>query len=348
MEEEVEKEDKKNEIFNIKINFYDELIDIQINSDYNSFITKICNIFQIPKEQSNSLSFSYLDEDDDSIILSTEEDYILYIQQLKEKLVNTINVEIKENSEINPISCFGSALNYQEQINQANNQLIEENNINIMNNNIFNNNDINNLAKNNEQINYDVPVDDIIFNYKCTSCSLFPIICTLYYCPFCPLYVCEDCIKKFGNHTHHIQKYESNNELMKVKEQENNEIERMNQIKNNQNNFNDLIQFNNNPNVNNSNYNFGNDNQNLIESNLFRKDSPEYNLFHFISSMNPFKLLKEKKIKYLLKKHKGNIKNISLINKAKIKYKLEGVDDFKLLNAIKKANGDIDKAITLL
>ena len=135
---------------------------------------------------------------------------------------------------------------------------------------------------------------------------------------------------------------------MKVKEQENNEIERMNQIKNNQNNFNDLIQFNNNPNVNNSNYNFGNDNQNLIESNLFRKDSPEYNLFHFISSMNPFKLLKEKKIKYLLKKHKGNIKNISLINKAKIKYKLEGVDDFKLLNAIKKANGDIDKAITLL
>ena len=135
---------------------------------------------------------------------------------------------------------------------------------------------------------------------------------------------------------------------MKVKEQENNEIERMNQIKNNQNNFNDLIQFNNNPNVNNSNYNFGNDNQNLMESNLFRKDSPEYNLFHFISSMNPFKLLKEKKIKYLLKKHKGNIKNISLINKAKIKYKLEGVDDFKLLNAIKKANGDIDKAITLL
>ena len=30
MEEEVGKEEKKNEIFNTKINFYDELIDIQL------------------------------------------------------------------------------------------------------------------------------------------------------------------------------------------------------------------------------------------------------------------------------------------------------------------------------
>ena len=366
---EIKEKKEKEESFNSKLNFYDEKVDIKLNSDYNSFIANICNILQIPKDKLKSLSMSYYDEDGDSIILSTEEDYILFLQQLKDKLVDTINVEIKENEEIDPIECFGSALDYQEQINKANNQIKDDNNIiyndigdgfkkssnNIVDDNIINNNIMNNIILNEEKNNDDFPVDDIIFLYKCTFCSTYPIICTLYYCPECVLYACEDCMKNIRNHIHPVQKFESNIELMKVKEKENNDIEKKNQINNNQNHINDIRQNN-----LNDNHNDINDEQNIIENNddserqnpwkcnLFRGDSSEYAFFHLFSNLNPIKVLKEKKMQYLLKKHRGIIKNISKVRKARKKYDLQGVDDFKLLEALRKADGDIDKAITLI
>ena len=95
MKEEEDKKDKE-EIIKAKINFYEEQIDIQLNSDFKSFVNNICNILKIPSEQYNSLAISYNDEEGDNIILSTEEDYILYFQQLKDKTVNGLIVEVKK------------------------------------------------------------------------------------------------------------------------------------------------------------------------------------------------------------------------------------------------------------
>ena len=355
----MKEKDDDDEIFNSTIYFYDEKIDILLNSDYNTFINNICKIIQIPPEQFNSLKISYLDEDGDSIILTSEEDYKIFFQQIKDKTVNGINLEIDENSNINPIASFGSALDYKEQIEQANKKIEDDKNnnsnniININNiNDNENNNDnirynfdnsginINNIINNEEFDNEDVPIDDIVFDYKCSSCSTYPIICTIHYCSLCPLYLCGDCIKNYMNHMHPLQKYESRRELIKIKEKENNEIEKMNQRKNIKNNENSISQNNQ---LNNNNLAYSND-TNFIDGN----DQLNFNLLNLLKTLNPFKLLKDKKLKYILKKNKKILNNMAIVHKAKQKYNLEGIDDLKLLEALNQTNGDIDQALFLL
>ena len=137
MKEKEDEEDDEEEIFYTKIIFLNEKFDLQISPEYNSFIKNICNLFKISLEQYNSLKISYKDEDDDNIILSTKEDFMLYFEQVKEKTVNGLIIEIKEDSDINPIECFDSALDYKEQIDEVNKQIINENN--NLNKNIDNN-----------------------------------------------------------------------------------------------------------------------------------------------------------------------------------------------------------------
>ena len=342
--------DDKDEIFNSQINFYDEKIEIQLNSDYNSFVNNICKIIQIPQDQFNSLKISYLDEDGDTIILNSEEDYIIFFQQIKDKIVNEVNVEIQENSNIDPIASFGSALNYKDQIEQANKKIEDENknnniiiNINNMHDNEmsydniednFGNSgqNINNIINNEDPDKEDAPLDDIIFDYKCKSCSTYPIICTVHYCQRCPLYICDDCIKNYKNHVHPLQKYESRRELIKVKEKENEEIEKINQRKNNRNIGNNI------------NKNSNLDNDNLNNSN----HQPEHFLFHLLNNFNPLECLKNNKLKYILKKNKKMLKNVAIVHKAKQKYNLKGIDEIKLFEALNQTNGDFDQALCLL
>lgn len=249
MKEEEDKNDKE-EIINTKINFYDEEIDIKLNPDFKYFVNNICNILTIPSDKYKSLAISYNDEDGDNIILSTEEDYTLYFQQLKDKTVNGLIVEVKEDSEIDPIVCFGSAINYQAQIDEANNQIQKENNnlnkdINIkninsnnMNNIVINNNDniMDNFNNNNNLIinepKKDIPINDIIFQIGCSSCKSVPIICILYYCPQCQMYLCEDCFKNVGNHEHSFILFESNQVFKNYQE-----TEKMKQMEKNKYNY---------------------------------------------------------------------------------------------------------------
>lgn len=346
------------EIFNIKLYLYEELIDLQVNSDYNYFIKNICTILNVSPEQLNSFSLSYNDEDGDSILLSTEDDYTIFFQQVKENLVNTVRVEINENKNIDPIACFGSALNYKEQIMQANNQIKNNNNninninnsnnvINInLNNNILNSNDnieneydkfdldldnnqnINNLIFNKEPENNDANINDLIFEYKCNLCPTYPIICVMYYCPDCELYLCESCHKIIENHYHPLLKIESKKQLQKIKEKENEEIERKRQSQNNKDNFN---QFNNNEN----------------QLNYFQNS-----IIDFISK--PFKSLKKKKMKLIRKKNDeirgflNQMKKMKLIKKARKQYNLDGISDYQIIEALDKTNGNIDEAILQL
>ena len=151
MKEKEDEEDDEEEILYTKIIFLNEKFDLQISPEYNSFIKNICNLFKISLEQYNSLKISYKDEDDDNIILSTKEDFMLYFEQVKEKTVNGLIIEIKEDSNIDEIACLNNALNHQNQIDKTNHKSINEIN-NIINDNkmIKNNNNLinDNLIKN--------------------------------------------------------------------------------------------------------------------------------------------------------------------------------------------------------
>ena len=162
-----EKEEDKEEILNTKIIFLNEKIDIQLNSEYDSFVKNICNILKIPTDQYSSLKISYNDEDDDNIIVSTEEDYNLYLKQLKEKSVNELILEIREDSNIDPNTCFINALSYQNQIVKEKNKINNENNNMINNNNIIKNNNMvkNNNIINNNNIDNNIPNDIINNNF---------------------------------------------------------------------------------------------------------------------------------------------------------------------------------------
>lgn len=417
----MKEKDDDEEIINSKMIFLNEKFDIELCSDFNSFINNICNIFKIPKEEFNSLSISYNDEDDDKIIISTEEDYSLYLGQVKDKLVNEIKVEIKEGAKIDKIKCLNYALNYQSNIDKSNNNnMIKNNNIknnyndiddNYINNNMINdeidnkiennnknyhfdifnqnnhnyindnyiNNDIdndifnyfdndkqnNNMKDKEEPINNDAQIDDIVFDYKCSSCSTYPIIFSLHYCPKCQFHICEDCIEKYGNHEHPFQKYVSKRDLMQIKENENfGKVEMVNnkdnQIENNYINVNNNINpnligddiYNNNNFYNNENYN--NQNPNLINNDIGNNN--KFNLLEMLKSIpNPFKFLRDERMKKLFKKNKNALKSFVEkipygynILKARYQYNLEGVDDKKLLEVLKKTNGNIDEAVILL
>ena len=334
-----DKEDKEVKMENIdtNINFYGEQVVVKLNSDFNSFVNNICKIVNIPSDNYKSLAISYKDEDD-NIILSTEEDYILFFQQLKDKTVNGLIVEVKEDSNINPIECFDSALDYKEKIDLANKQILNENNnLNKDIENNFNNNINDNIEGNfdNNEPEKDIPIDDLIFNQcGCASCQAYPIICILYYCPQCPIYICENCIKNFGNHHHEFLKFESYQEFLKIKEKE-----KTNQINNNNRNIN-----NNFPNINNNN------NNKFINNN---RNNENYN-FPFY---DPFLLIKDNTFKERWRNgrkmrpfhsHKKRWEYQRIINNARKTYNLEGINDNQLMDALFKTNGNIEQAIILL
>lgn len=352
------------EIFNIKLNFYDELIDLKVNSDYNFYIKNICTILNVPSDKLKSFSFSYNDDDGDSILLSTEEDYAIFFQQVKEKTVDSLIIEVNENNNIDPIACFGSAMDYQDQIEQANNQIKNDNNNinNINNSNSAINVNLNNIENKYEQIDLDnnqivnkependVQIEDIIFEYKCTKCSTYPIICVMYYCPKCNLYLCESC-NDTENHKDPLLKIESKKELQKIKEEENEEIHKK-QLENIQGNMN----YNNPDNQYNNNYPYYWNNNNINNNNPNQPPSiivypyQIYKLFR-----KPLKDLKKNKIKFIRKKSDkivppflNPIRNFKLIRKARKTYNLQGISNQQLLEALNKTNGNIDEAIVQL
>ena len=292
-----EREDnKEEEKFNIKVEFYGEKKDLQINSNFNCTIKNMLTLFNIPQNQINGLTLNYFDEDGDSILLSTEEDYKIFFQQIKEKAVDSLILEINNNQKKAPISNLDINHNNEKQVIQENNQINKGIN-NVVNNNnkglnnINKNNNINssnnfnynnNFESNNNSMNSDIPIDDIIFKYKCHNCSIYPIICILYYCPVCKFYLCEDCSKNVQNHIHPILKIESKKELKKIIDDEKNEIRNIN---NKDFNGSKLITKNYYPNIqdnNNNYYNNNNFNGNTLINNY--PNSQENNYYNNINN----------------------------------------------------------------
>ena len=224
-------EDSININMNLKVelSFLDLKIDLSLNDNYFSFISNICKIIKISKEDIDFIVLSYIDDDGDTILLSSKDDYDILYAQVKENLVNKLILNIKENSKLNANECYSNFLNYSEKINLDKNNIInykeKEEKINKIeirkndddiDNNIINQDDNNNKNFNliDNYFNYDK--DNIIFEFECSSCNEYPIYKILFYCPICDLYLCSKCERNTSNHIHPILKIETYEELMNI------------------------------------------------------------------------------------------------------------------------------------
>ena len=280
------------ETYLVKFVFNNEQIDVQLSSKYDYFINLICNILKISTEQIKELALSYKDSDGDNIIISSPEDYDIFFSQVEQKTVDGFITTIKEDSNLDQNQCLINFINYKESIEAQNNnrkQDINDNiNYNINENNNMNNNlnynynyenknindslnynypkinesyNNNNEINNNKENNKDIPIENIIFEYKCSSCDLYPILCKIYYCAKCAFYLCPECKQKNVRHNHELLEIDSKEKLKKIKEKENDEIDKKRKAEENKMK-NAMKQYNQNMNINKNNHQYPYQNQN--------------------------------------------------------------------------------------
>ena len=164
------------------IQFYNEIKKVILPLTYDEFQEKLKKMLQIESDLISFLIISYRDEDNDRVMVNSNEDYSILLEQIKNKQVNIITVEKEEKSNIDIDTCSQSLIKFKEKNdknNEANNNLNivsnqqfeinkQENKIEIINinnkNNKDNNNDINNNAKNNinnlEEINNELEINN--------------------------------------------------------------------------------------------------------------------------------------------------------------------------------------------
>ena len=245
---------------NIQVNYYDKNIELSINSVYETLKQKICDFLKIKPDEFNSYSLSYFDEDGDCIKISTISDYQLFVREVKENSVNPLIIEENienndnesENSENNIF--INSSLNNNKNNNSnyvydnINNNSIKDNNKNIDSNYIYNSINNNRIRDNNisnkKRNENDIQIENIIFESKCSSCSVYPIEWVMYYCDKCDMHFCEECNNKV-RHNHPLLKIKNINQFIKIKEEEykknTQKLNQTNHINNNYNTFSNNI-----------------------------------------------------------------------------------------------------------
>ena len=154
---------QNSEEINGYIQFYNEIKKIILPRTFDEFQEKLKKMLQIESDLISSLIISYRDDDNDKVMVNSEEDYLILLEQIKNKQANIIIVEKDENANIDIDNCSQSLINFKEKNeknNEANNNLNivsnqqfeinkQENKIEKLNIDIKNNNDINNSDKNN-------------------------------------------------------------------------------------------------------------------------------------------------------------------------------------------------------
>ena len=154
---------QNSEEINGYIQFYNEIKKIILPRTFGEFQEKLKKMLQIESDLISSLIISYRDDDNDKVMVNSEEDYLILLEQIKNKQANIIIVEKDENANIDIDNCSQSLINFKEKNeknNEANNNLNivsnqqfeinkQENKIEKLNIDIKNNNDINDSDKNN-------------------------------------------------------------------------------------------------------------------------------------------------------------------------------------------------------
>ena len=320
-------EENKNEEIYAYIKFYSETKKIILTQSFDEFKKKICNILNLKEGLFLSLKISYKDIDGDCISICTDEDYNILLSQVKDKEVETLNIEVEQNSEIDISACSNSIFNYQEKSedeeNKDNENDIKKDKEIILNKlNKYPNVPINKIDINDMNLDEDNLREKkfMVFPCTCNICTQYPIVKVLYHCPKCALFLCEECEENLGiNHRHSILKIQTKNQFEDADLKINNDLQ------------------------NEKNKNVNNQQQINNMSNSFKGVLGIINIFGNNNKCKDdnIKLNKNKNQEFSPKK-------MNLIQLARIKYDLNGISDDKLEEAIKKANGNIDEAITIL
>ena len=243
---------------------------------------------------------------------------------------NNINVNNLNRNNLNNINnSNNNKFNMNNYKNNINNNINKMNNFNNNNMNYINNiNNFNNINNNNNLNNQTY----MVFPYNCSLCNQFPIVKFLFYCMSCNTFLCEDCEEKLGiNHRHSLIKVQNKQQFDDLNLKINlRPKEQIIQINNNNNN-NNIINNN-----NNSQSEFTNMLNNIKDSFLggfFGNDKKTENNNIYQGIQNNQQI---------------NPQRMNLIQIARAKYDLRGINDYQLQEAINKTNGNIEEAIALL
>lgn len=101
------------ENYNGKIKFYDDEINVLFPSDYEKFKEKLGEMLGLTSEFLNNLILSYKDEGEDKILINNDEDYRLFIEEIKkDNMLKELLVEVKEKSSLLIKKVSSSIINY--------------------------------------------------------------------------------------------------------------------------------------------------------------------------------------------------------------------------------------------
>ena len=88
------------------IQFYNEIKKVILPQTYEGLQEKLSTMLQINLDLIPLLIISYKDEDNDTVIVSSPDDYLILLEQIKNKQVKIINVEKDGNCFYRVISYF--------------------------------------------------------------------------------------------------------------------------------------------------------------------------------------------------------------------------------------------------
>lgn len=96
-----------------KIKFYEDQVDVIFPDNYDKFNQLLGEILGLSDDFMQNIRLSYRDEDNDKIEIKVEDDYKLFINEIKKKKhTMELIVEVKEESNILIKQCSSSILNY--------------------------------------------------------------------------------------------------------------------------------------------------------------------------------------------------------------------------------------------
>ena len=144
------------------LKFYDDMKKVFIPENFETFLTNLADMLEIPQDFLNKLELFYKDKEEDKIMIQTSSDYIQFLSQLQKKEVSVIEIELdNKNNELKEklSESFVKYLSNDNIINNNNIEIkheIQNNNDNNDNNDNNNNNNnvkpvINNMGKDNIQ-----------------------------------------------------------------------------------------------------------------------------------------------------------------------------------------------------